>query len=96
MRMLIALLVLAACDSPSARFIGAARTEVQRGAFTYVIYATDTAAEVIRLGYARPAQRGTALSDMEALMAEVTGCRVIPGSIRGDSAALRARLRCPD
>jgi hypothetical protein len=33
---------------------------------------------------------------MEALMAEVTGCRVISGSIRGDSAALRARLRCPD
>jgi hypothetical protein len=41
-------------------------------------------------------QRETALSDMERLMSEVTGCRVIAGSIRGDSAALRARLRCPD
>jgi hypothetical protein len=96
MRMLISLLVLAACDSPSAQFLGAERTEVRRDPFTYVVYATDNAAEVIRLGYATPVQRETALSDMERLMSEVTGCRVIAGSIRGDSAALRARLRCPD
>jgi hypothetical protein len=96
MRMLISLPGLAACDSPSARFIGAERTEVQRRAFTYVVYATEDAAEVIRLGYATPAQRGTALSDMAGLMNEVTGCKVLAGSIRGDSAALRARLRCPD
>lgn len=93
---MVVLLLLAACDSPSPRFIGAERTEVQRGNFTYVVYATETAVEVIRLGYASPTRRGAMRADMEALMSEVTGCRVVPSSIQGDSGALRARLRCPD
>jgi hypothetical protein len=96
MRPLLLLVCLAACDSPAPRFIGAERTELQRGAFTYVVYRRDNRAEAIRLGYAPMAERAAIAAGMPGIIAEATGCRVIESSVRGDSGEMRARLNCPD
>jgi hypothetical protein len=89
------LLLLAACDSPAPRFMGAERFEVTRDGRTYVLYRRGTEVEVIRTGYARRREHRAIHLTMIDVIGVVTGCRPIPSTIRGDSGEIRARIACP-
>lgn len=73
---------------------GGERHEVERNGRSYVLYHTDTMAEVIRLGYARPGEHAAIRTDMVDMIPVVTGCRVDESSVKGDSGEIRAKLRC--
>ncbi len=99
MRLVLALLLLAACGaSPAPDMFGALRSEVTRGGMDFVVFQQGSAVEVVRMGYlSRPQRRA-----VPALMAEAaevaTGCRVIANSmttkIPGDTGVARFALDC--
>jgi len=97
MRALILALLLAACGAqPNPLLRGASRTEVSRDGRQYVVFATDKLVEVIRLGYAHRGEHEAIRATMISLISEVTGCRVVPSSLKGDSGEMHGRLTaCP-
>ncbi|NEX48686.1 hypothetical protein G3572_21050 [Rhodobacter sp. ETT8] len=89
------LLFLAACGAqPAPQFFGAERHDVLREGRQYTLYRKGDAVEVIRLGYARRGEHQAIRATMIALIPEVTGCRLVESSLRGDSGEMRGRLRC--
>ncbi|MFZ1727878.1 MAG: hypothetical protein WBO29_02035 [Albidovulum sp.] len=99
MKRLIPLLILAGCGaSPDPKFFGATRHEVTKGGIDFVVFHQDTRAEVVRLGYLRRAERAPVPHLMEEAVAEATGCRVIPNSMKtripGDTGEARFNLDC--
>lgn len=99
MKRLLPLLFLAACGaSPAPQFFGATRSAVTLGGIDFVVFQQDDRAEVVRLGYLTPAQRGPVPALMEQAAAQATGCKVVPGSmvtgLPGDTGEARFRLRC--
>ncbi len=95
MRLLGLLLLLAACDSPAPAFIGAERAEVTRNGRTYVVYLKGQMVEVIRMGYARRGEHAAIRADMIEVIPQVTGCRLVESTLRGDSGEMRGRVNCP-
>ena len=95
MRVLLLLLLLAACDSPAPRMMGATRTEVVRDGRTYVVYHRDGMVEVIRMGYARRGEHHAIRAEMIDVIGEATGCKPVASSMIGDSGEMRGRLDCP-
>lgn len=86
---------LAGCGAqPAPAFFGAPHKRVTRGGHDYVIYQTADRVEVIRLGYAPRGTQKAIRATMIALIPEVTGCRAVPGSLRGDSGEMRGRIDC--
>ncbi len=86
---------LAACSaSPAPAFFGATRTEVTRAGRQYVVYQKHDRVEVIRLGHARSGEHAAIRATMIALVPEVTGCRLRPSTLQGDSGEMRGRLTC--
>ncbi len=74
---------------------GAERTEVVRNGRTYVLYRKGDTVEVIRMGYARRGEHAQIRAEMADLVPVITGCRLAPSSVRGDSGEMRGRLDCP-
>jgi len=73
----------------------AERFEASRDGRDYIVYLKGNRVEVIRLGYARNGEHAAIRETMHALIAEVTGCRPVEASLRGDSGELRGRIACP-
>jgi hypothetical protein len=94
MRLLVLLVLLAGCDSPTPSMMGAERHEVARNGRNYVVYQTNDAFEVIRMGYARRGEHMQIRADMIDMIRVVTGCRIDEASVQGDSGEIRGRLRC--
>lgn len=99
MKTLIPLIFLAfpltACShSPAPEFSGATRTEVTRAGRQYVVYQKHNRVEVIRLGHARNGDHAEIRATMIALIPEVTGCRLRPSTLQGDSGEMRGSLTC--
>ncbi len=91
MRILVLLLLLAACDaSPAPQMMGAVSTSVTVGAHDYTVWRQDNAFEVVRHGYATRAERPAVEATMLAVVAKVTGCT--PHVESGDSGEARGTL----
>lgn len=89
------LLCLAACGAqPTPALFGGTRTDVVRDGRSYTVWQKDNLVEVIRLGWAAPGEHAAIRETMIALIPEVTGCRPLASSLRGDSGEMRARLTC--
>ena len=96
MRYFILTTFLAACGaSPAPEFIGAQRVDVMRDGRAYTVFFTDRRAEVIRLGYARRGQHQDIRATMIALIPQVTGCKLRPSTVQGDSGEMRGSISCP-
>lgn len=92
---MILLVLLGACGAqPTSMMFGATRSEVMRDGRQYVVFQKENQVEIIRLGYARRGDREGIRAAMVALIPEVTGCRLIEGSLHGDSSEARGKLRC--
>ena len=95
MRIMLILLFLAACGAqPAPEFFAAQRAEVARNGRQYTVFFTEKRVEVIRLGYAGRGDHQAIRADMITLITEVTGCRLLPASLKGDSGEMRGSIRC--
>lgn len=89
------LLLIAACGaSPAPEFFGATRHEVQIDGRSFTVLRKENRVEVIRLGYARPAERAAIPEQMLRAVATATGCTPVEASFQGDSGERRGRIRC--
>lgn len=96
MKALAALLFLAACGAqPAPQMWGADRSDVTRDGRNYTVFQKDNLVEVIRLGWASPGEHQAIRAAMIELIPEVTGCRLVPSTLRGDSGEMRGRVTCP-
>lgn len=96
MRRLLLPLLLAACAaSPAPEFFGARVVQVSREGRSYTLRYTDKRVEVVRQGFAPPGQHRAIRATMIALIPEVTGCKLYPKSLQGDSGEMRGSIRCP-
>ena len=87
-------LLLAACASPSPKFMGAERQDISVGDRQFTMYRQGSAVQLIRHGFATPSERARLLVLMPAVVQAQTGCTVIPNSVTGDAGVMQARLRC--
>ena len=96
--LLLALLV-AGCASASPQFRGVTPVEMTIDARRYAVFLRDDGptaeVQVIRLGHARRPEHRAILLAMRSAAEQATGCRLIDGSIEGDSGVMTARMRCP-
>lgn len=95
MRILLALiLTLAACDSPSPVLGRAEPTRLTGDGYQITVWRTGDRVEVIRHGFAKPADKPTLRATLVQAMRDATGCEPRKDSIEGDIGVLRARLDC--
>lgn len=98
MRVLVFLLLLAACATPSLRMMGAVRHDIRLKGMDFAVFHKDDRAEVVRLTFvARPSV--TVIRPlMEQAAAHTTGCTVIPFSatakVPRDTGVARFDLDC--
>ena len=90
------LAALAACSSPSPRYIGAPKVSLSVDGASIDVYSDGLDAQAIRLNY----EWGFSSAKMERLgrraIAEATGCRVDGRTVRADPSVMSARLICDD
>lgn len=88
------LLSAAACSTPHPSFLDAARHEVDVGGSRFVIYEKQGWVEVYRTSFERLPPRDAVFARARQAIEQATNCRVVPGSLTGDVALMRARLDC--
>jgi hypothetical protein len=91
--LLIAALLLTACDSPSPAMRASRNATIDVGGMTFGVHWTDSEAEIYRTGWARRDQWAQIPANAEIATEKVTGCEVT--SMDGDPALMTARLKCP-
>lgn len=80
--------------------MGAARDRITLDGIDFTVFHTGSQAEVVRLGYLSRAHRAGVPALMATAAQQVTGCRVIDGSMTtglpGDTGEARFDLACRD
>lgn len=94
MRIIIAGLCLAACDSPSPWLAHGTSTAVHRAGYAMTVWQAGDRVEVIRHGYAPRRDQPLLRPAMAAAIVDVTGCQIRQGTLEGDSGVLRAMVDC--
>lgn len=86
---------LTACGAqPAPEFFAAQRADVTRDGRPYTVFYTENRVEVIRQGYAKRGDHSAIRAAMIALIPEVTGCKLVESTLRGDSGEMRGSIRC--
>ncbi|MFC3629850.1 hypothetical protein ACFOM8_10385 [Paracoccus angustae] len=78
MRVLVLLLLLAACATPSPRMMGAIRHDIRLQGMDFAVFHKDDRAQVMRLTFAARPSVAVIRPLMEQAAAQTTGCTVIP------------------
>ena len=60
----------------------------------YSVFFTDSRVEVIRRGWARPGEHQAIRATMINMIEPVTGCRLAPSTLMGDSGEMRGSIAC--
>ncbi len=95
MRYAIIFLFLAACGAqPNPEFFGATRADITRDGRQFTVFYTENRVEVIRLGYARRGEHQAIRATMIDMIPGVTGCRLVPSTLTGDSGEMRGSISC--
>jgi hypothetical protein len=92
--LLLLVVLLSACDSPAPAMMGAEAQDIVVDGVAFTVRQRDTRAEAIRRTMMPNPSIGTVYPRALRAMQEVTGCRVIEDSLRGDVAVMRADLDC--
>lgn len=87
-------LLIAACASPAPEFIGADQTRLELGGVRFAVFQRGNRAEAIRLDRIPAARHREMPVLLVQAMEQATGCTVIRPSLAGDTAEIRATLRC--
>lgn len=93
--LLLPLLMLMACDSPSPRFMGLVAKQVSYEGSTFSVRHTSFEAEVIRTNPDPRARRDDILRRAAVAIRQASGCAILPRSLSGDVTVVRADLKCP-
>ncbi|MCF6444900.1 hypothetical protein [Nereida sp. MMG025] len=88
------ILALAACDMAGPAFLGAEPMYVEVGGSAFTVRQRDDRAEVIRTNMEWAPDRGAVADKMKIAIEVTTGCTVRDGTLEGDQAVRRARLKC--
>ncbi|WP_347139364.1 hypothetical protein [Paracoccus sp. SSK6] len=80
MRVLVLLLLLAACATPSPRMMEAVRHDIRLQGIDFAVFHKDDRAQVVRLNFVARPQVTVIRPLMEQAAAQATGCAVIPFS----------------
>ena len=94
---LMALVVLAGCDSPDplSEFAGVTPRIVDIDGSRFSVRVAGEAATAVRTNFdMRAARRSFMLPRAGLAIEQASGCRVRPGSLTGDGAMAQARLDC--
>lgn len=91
MRMILLALLLTACAAaPNVTFMGTPGVEVSANGRSYTVWRQDRKFEVVRHGWAKPAERDDIMATMLDVVRQVTGCT--PHYLSGDSGEMRGTL----
>ncbi len=90
--LLLAPLLLTACDSPSLSMAGANSAQVEVGGMTFGVHYRGSRAEVLRLNRQWRPSYAEVSANARIAVQQVTGCRV--AQITGDPAIMKATLDC--
>ena len=95
MRIMILLLLLAACEaSPAWQMTGGTQQEVTLQGWRFTVWRKEDRFEVIRHGYAQRSEQAALPELMLQAVVQATGCK--PRVDSGDSGEIRGRLTaCP-
>lgn len=88
-------LLLAACASPSPRFMGATRTEVTVNDMQFTVFQRASEVEVYRTGLRSVPRQRDVFGNAIVAIEQATGCPLRPKSMTGDAALIRASVDCP-
>ena len=92
---LIGLAWLAACGTPSPRFMGSEVATVETGGMRFRVFRRADEVEIYRFGGGIPKQSAVYLGAIVAVE-EATGCPVRPRSMKGDQAVITAEIDCDE
>ncbi|KMW60396.1 putative lipoprotein [Candidatus Rhodobacter oscarellae] len=92
--LLLALPALAACDSPSPRYIGLEPTRVTIEGTTFSIRQKAGEVEAIRVNAEAAPREGLIMVKAAAAIEQATGCPPVSYTMRGDTNVIRAVLDC--
>ena len=93
-RLFLLPLFLAACNSPAPAMMGAEVEMVTIDDVTFAVRVRGNRAEAIRTNMMAFPGIGAVYPRAIAAMEQVSGCRVVEDSLRGDQAVMRADLAC--
>ncbi len=93
----VTLLALSGCDTPSPKFMGGTvhLVEVDGSRFRVFRENGGTAVEVHRISVEYLPSLVETLEKAYRAIEQTTGCRVVPGSLSGDQAIILAQADCP-
>ena len=92
--LLLGAMMLAGCTSPGPEFSGAVEQRVTVVGTQFYVYQKADRVQVLRMGYANKAARKDLPERMMEAAEIATKCQVRAGTIKGDTGAMRADLRC--
>ncbi len=87
-------LLLAGCDSPHPQFMGVEPKVVTVAGSTFSVRIKGEEAEAIRTSREMVPKIGEIFPKAAAAIEIAGGCPVVANSLKGDSAYVRARIRC--
>ncbi len=94
MRAIVLILLLAGCSSAGLQFSGVAPVRVVVDGSTFDVYARDGDVQAIRLSHELFPNKADTLARAIAAIEQATGCQVLANSLAGDTALVKAKIRC--
>lgn len=90
----IALLLLAACDSPSPWYDRAAGVAVDAGKHRFRVYSNGQRAQAIRIDRTRRPHVAQVVPLAMIAIGKATGCSIVDGRAKGDTNVVDAQIDC--
>lgn len=94
MRLLFLVLLLAGCSSPSLKFMNIEPVRVSVEGSIYDVYSNGSEVQAIRVNRELLPSKAKAIVRMVMAIEQATGCTVVPTSVDGDQALVKAKIRC--
>lgn len=94
MRLLIFVLLLVGCSSPSLKFMNIEPVRVIVEGSVFDVYSNGTEVQAIRVNREFLPGKSKAIVRMVMAIEQATGCMVVPTSVDGDQALVKAKIRC--
>lgn len=88
------LTLLAACTSPHPAFMGVEMQVIEVQGSTFQVRIKGEVAEAIRTNFEFVPKIGDTFPKAQQAMEIASGCKVVPNSMKGDPALMRAKLKC--
>ncbi len=89
------LIALAGCNTPKVGFRYTAQKSITVGKNSFTVFYNKTYAQALRHNRIKLRETAQVQADAVAATQTVTGCKVRPGSIKGDPGLVEMVLSCP-